>query len=111
MIDRKAVGRKIKYYRVQAGKTQQEVAEALNFSYNYLSQIERGLSKTSLEKLSIISTYLGVSVQSLIADVNQDVPEYLTTDIIERMNNLPPEDKRHLLVIIESFIDRNNLKK
>lgn len=42
MINYVAIGRRVKKYRNQANMTQSELAEKLNISVSYVSQIERG---------------------------------------------------------------------
>ena len=45
------IGLNIGYYRRARHMTQIELAEALNISSNYLSQVERGCKSFSLDKL------------------------------------------------------------
>lgn len=41
------LGKRLKYYREQAGLTQEEMAKAVGLSHHYISGIERGAHKCS----------------------------------------------------------------
>lgn len=60
------VGRRIRSIRMSKGITGQRLAQMARISAPYLSEIERGLSEVSGEKLLRIATSLGVSVQTLL---------------------------------------------
>jgi len=60
------VGRRIRSIRVSKGITGKSLAKMAEISAPYLSEIERGLSEVSGEKLLRIASSLGVSVQTLL---------------------------------------------
>ena len=60
------VGHKIRSIRMSKGITGQRLAQMAKISAPYLSEIERGLSEASGEKLLRIANSLGVSVQTLL---------------------------------------------
>ena len=66
MIDYKVVGRRIRYYRIERGITQEELAFQINTSAAYVSNIERGIKKPSLQKLSEIAEVMHVTVNDFI---------------------------------------------
>lgn len=66
MIDYKVVGRRIRYYRLDRGITQEELAFQINTSAAYVSNIERGIKKPSLQKLSEIAEVMHVTVNDFI---------------------------------------------
>lgn len=55
----------IKTYREQAGLTQTRLAEALRLNQGYISQIENGEKKPSLEIAQRIADFFGVGVDDL----------------------------------------------
>ena len=63
---RVALGQRIRTYRLSKGITGQKFAEMASISPAYLSEVERGRSAISGEKLARIASCLGVSLQSLI---------------------------------------------
>lgn len=54
-------------YRVRAGLTQEQVAQALGKSQSFVSDYERGQRRLDLVELDTIATVLGVKVESLVA--------------------------------------------
>ena len=54
------IGLNIGYYRRARHMTQIELAESLNISSNYLSQVERGCKSLSLDKLLQLAEILSV---------------------------------------------------
>lgn len=60
------VGQRIRASRTAKGWTGQKLAETAQISPAYLSEVERGLSEISSEKLMRIASALDVSVQSLL---------------------------------------------
>ena len=58
-VDYDQLGRRIKERRRALGHTQDTLAEALGVSVGYVSQIERGVTKVSLDTLASIAARLG----------------------------------------------------
>jgi transcriptional regulator with XRE-family HTH domain len=61
----KNLGKNIKKYRKKANLTQQELANKLNISLNFMRKIEVAFSKPSLDMLIKIANGLDVSVSDL----------------------------------------------
>lgn len=59
------LGLNITYYRRAQKLTQTELAEKINVTSNYLSQIERGLKTVSLPTLMDIAEQLGITEMDL----------------------------------------------
>lgn len=49
-IDYKLLGNRIKEQRIAKGTTQEHFAEQMDVSVGYVSQMERGITKISLER-------------------------------------------------------------
>ena len=62
LIDYRLLGDRIRQQRRNKGRTQENFAEYLNVSVGYISQIERGITRVSLERLVDISHYLDCSI-------------------------------------------------
>lgn len=67
-LDYQQIGQRIKEKRKNCNISQQEMANHLNFSYQHISNIERGMTGISLELLVQISNLLQVSVDYLLQD-------------------------------------------
>ena len=79
-IDYKLLGNRIKEQRIAKGTTQEHFAEQMDVSVGYVSQMERGITKISLERLSIISDYLNCDMGFLLEGVNSNDEVYLEKD-------------------------------
>lgn len=66
MIDYILIGKRIRFYRQQMGLTQESLAFDINTSAAYVSCIERGKKKPSLQKLVEIAESLNISVNDLL---------------------------------------------
>lgn len=55
MVNYAAIGQRVKKYRTKAHLTQSELAEALDVSTGYISQIECGHTQVSLNRLDSIA--------------------------------------------------------
>lgn len=66
MIDYIVIGSRIRQYRQERGITQEDLAFQINSSTAYISNIERGIKKPSLEKLVVIAEVLHVTVNDFI---------------------------------------------
>lgn len=66
--DRAEVGHRIKRLRLGQDLTVQELAKRSGVSPGYLSEVERGLSAVSVDKLSQIAEGLSVAVEALLGE-------------------------------------------
>ena len=103
MIDRR-IGERIKQRREELGLTQEQFAEQLGLTTNYISTIERGASFPRYAKLVAIINGLETSADSICCDVIEHTTEYRTTWLSEKIAGLPPEEQQRILEIIELLI-------
>lgn len=68
MIDYVAIGRRIQYYRLKKGYTQEYIAEKAGVSIPHLSRIENGSGKPSLQTLVNICNALNVTIDDIMQD-------------------------------------------
>lgn len=62
---REAIGHRIRRERVRLGLTQEQLAERLNLSPNYLAHLERGTRGASMRTLILLSAGLGIPIHAL----------------------------------------------
>ena len=67
-VDYKAVGKRIKVARINAGMNQESLAELVYVSPTHLSNIETGTTRVSLQTLVRIANALSVSTDDLLCD-------------------------------------------
>jgi transcriptional regulator with XRE-family HTH domain len=65
---RKPVGLAIKHQRLKLGLTQEQLAEAADLHWTYISGIERGVRNVSIVNLFQIATALKLRVRDLVKD-------------------------------------------
>ena len=70
---RKQFGRKLRSIRKRRDMTQEQFAELLDISVDFLSLVERGLNAPSFESIEAFSITLGISVRDLF-DFAPEVP-------------------------------------
>ena len=62
----KKFGKNVKIERIKKDLTQEQLAEIMNVSQNYIASIERGKANMSLVKIYELSNYLNVNIKTLI---------------------------------------------
>ena len=67
-IDYRAIGSRIRKYRLERGLTQENVSEYADLTPAHYSHIERGNTKPSLPTLISIANVLDVSIDDLLCD-------------------------------------------
>ena len=98
-VDYSAIGQRIKSTRKARGMTQENLAEALGVSVGYISQIERGVTKISLDTLAAVATYLNCELSELATGVSVGHTHYLERELGMLTASMTGERKRLLLAI------------
>ncbi len=70
---RKQFGKKLRSIRKRRGMTQEQFAELLDISIDFLSLVERGLNAPSFESIESFSIILGIPVKDFF-DFSSDLP-------------------------------------
>lgn len=104
-IDYKLIGKHIKAQRLQKGITQEIFAERMNVSVGYISQLERGITKISLERLASISETLECDMNYLIEGVSSVDRQYFSKDFNELYQQLNSNEKRLLAILVKDYLD------
>lgn len=108
MID-KRIGERIKQRREQLGLTQEQFAERLGLTTNYISTVERGASFPRCEKLLAIINGLETSADAIFCDVITHT-EYRSGILSEELKELPAEEQQRILEIVELMIKQAKKK-
>ncbi len=96
-IDYRVMGQRISRLRKERGFTQEELAERMEITNSYLSNIERNRSIPSLEILIRLCTVLDVTPNDILLGVNYNSKEYLQSDLSSALEQCRPEEKRLIL--------------
>jgi transcriptional regulator with XRE-family HTH domain len=72
---RKQFGKKLRSIRKKRGMTQEQFAELLDISIDFLSLIERGLNAPSFESIEAFSITLGIPVKEFFDFSPDNAPQ------------------------------------
>ena len=104
-IDYKLIGRRIKERRLLANYSQEQLAWEAELSATYISYIENGTKKASLESLVSICNVLGITLDSLLTG-NQIHSNYdYQTDIAMIMKGTSSTEKRLIYELIYALVN------
>ena len=105
-----SIGKNLKLYRKQKHMTQDIVAERAGLSKNYISQIELGLKKPSVETLIRLANAIGVSSDLILADLIDESFPAKVSALNEKIKDPPMEDQKFILNILDCIIHELNNK-
>lgn len=104
-IDYKRLGKNIKYYRKQKQLTQEQMAEQLELSLGFISQVERGITKMSLDTLVDMCELLGCSVAELLDNVQTDRKKTELDDFLALYEKLPKRDQGLFYCMLKAYVE------
>lgn len=100
-IDYKQIGSRIKQVRKERRLTQEHLAERLSVSVGYVSQLERGVTKISLDTLAEIASILNCELAYFLDGVTLQQDSYLQQEMQTIFSKLSPDRRRMLLEIAQ----------
>lgn len=103
MID-KQIGIRVKQRREALGLTQEEFAEKIGVVAHYVSMIERGESFPRYEVLIALLNGLEAPSDFIFQDVLTATAQYKSSQLWEKIRDLPEEKKQNILIVVESLI-------
>lgn len=95
------IGKRIKSSRLEAGITQEELANKLNVSIAYVSRIERGGTTINLKRLIEIADILKVTPAFLLSGSTITSKDYLRQDLSEVLDRCNPYKQKLIYQISE----------
>ena len=101
------IGKRIQVIRKSKGFTQQQFAEKIGLSTNYISDIERGKSSARLDKLVLIINTLGCTADDVFADVIESGYKVKSSRLSDLLEGLPKEEKEKAFAILEVFLSKS----
>lgn len=99
------LGKRIQKIRRARGYTQQQFAEKVGLSTNYLSDIERGKSSARLDKLVAIINALECSADDVFADVIDCGCQIKSSRLSRRLEALPAAEQEKVFAVLETWIE------
>ncbi len=98
------IGKRIGQLRREKGYTQQQFAEIVGLSTNYLSDIERGKSSARLDKLVAIIDALQCSADDIFCDVIQHGYQIKCSRLSEQLEGLSPQEQEKAFAILNAYV-------
>lgn len=103
-VDYKLIGARIKEQRRLKGYTQEDLAEKLEVSVGYISQVERGITRISLDLLAAVSTVLECDMAVLVTGSAMNREAYMRDEIGALFGQLNPREKQLTLGFMELLV-------
>lgn len=101
-INYETLGRNLYFYRKKKKLTQEELAAALDLSVGFISQLERGITKPSLDTLSDICDYLDCPIGTILESSNTvNSPELL--EFTELYQTLPKKEQKLFFCMLNAY--------
>lgn len=101
------LGKKVKELRIENGLTQNQVAEALNVTPGYISNVENNRSAMTLRLLMYYAELTHVSLDALIGSIDSDYESTaLDYELAALTQKLSDEDKRKLVQTLKIWLPK-----
>ncbi|MCX4321313.1 MAG: helix-turn-helix transcriptional regulator, partial [Lachnospiraceae bacterium] len=95
------IGARLKQARREKDLTQEKFSEMLGISQKHYSEVERGITGLSVEKLIFLSNFFGISVDYLLkGEKDKDILPFVLIDVYE---SCPEENRTLLLDMLKSL--------
>lgn len=103
-IDYSVIGRRIRDKRKKLCITQDDMSDAIGITKHYISKIENGKVKPTLETLSEIGDYLEMDLSTLITGVSPYENRYLIDEYVELFKSASPDQKNTIISIMKYIV-------
>ena len=104
-MDRLTMGDRIKEIRKKQGLTQEQLAEKVDITLEYISQIERGLKIPSMQVFIKLVEVLDVSADYLLRDAVSTRNLYGDKQIGRKLEKLTPKQRVALEALMDTYIE------
>lgn len=103
-IDYPIIGQRIQRLRRQRGMTQEQLAEKLGVTVGYISQLERGVTKISLDTLGRICAALHGDMAAILSGASPEQASYRQDELMQKYARLTPTQKQLLLDFVDLLL-------
>ncbi len=105
-VDYTLIGSRIKQARKEKNYTQQALAKKLDVSIGYISQLERGITKISLDLLGALAVALEKDICYFVSESNLSASNYLFSEIDSEFAKLSPQNKQLTANFIQLLLNQ-----
>ena len=102
-LDYHQIGGRVREIRIKNGMTQEQLAEAANLSVPYISHIERGFKRPSLETLVRVAMALHVTADCLLSGLQPEDRSAFLVDVQELLDDCSLRERRVLLEVASAL--------
>lgn len=100
------IGKVCQQYRLKNNLTQNQVAELTGLEPRHISQIERGLSKGSIDTLLKLCNAYRITPDVILYDLLDDEVKRFVYIYDEKFKKLSKRDKESILYFIDYFLSK-----
>ena len=100
------IGKMCHEYRLKNNLTQNQVADLTGLEPRHISQIERGLSKGSIDTLLKLCNAYNITPDIILYDLLDDKTKDLVSIYEENFKKLSKKDKESIIHFIDYFLSR-----
>ena len=104
-MDAQKVGRRIQEVRKSRGLTQAELAQMVDLSTKYISNVECGFKTPKLNTFVAIANALQCDANQLLSDVLDVTTSQESGAVSRKLQALPVDEQRRLLRVLEVMIE------
>ena len=102
-LDDHQIGGRVREIRIKNGMTQEQLAEAANLSVPYISHIERGFKRPSLETLVRLAVALHVTADVLLSGIQPEDRSAFLADVQELLDDCSLRERQVLLDVASAL--------
>ncbi len=110
-LDYKIIGNRLQETRISKGLTQEKLAEQLDVSTAFLSRVERGSTKISLNRLSEICSILDIQEGYILNGSSNSSKNYLADDFNSLLKQCPSDKLKLIYNIAQVIVNNEGLIK
>ncbi|MBP3590906.1 MAG: helix-turn-helix transcriptional regulator [Clostridia bacterium] len=104
-MDKLTMGDRVQDTRKNRGLTQEQLAEKVDITVEYMSQIERGLKTPSMQVFIKLVEVLDVSADYLLRDTVSTRNLYGDKQLGSKLERLTPKQRVALEALIDTYIE------
>lgn len=98
------LGIRLREARKKKGFTQQMLADAVDVTEVYISQLERGMKRPSLAVFIQIVNALDVSADYILRDAVHTGKDFVYEEVAELLDGLTPKQRRGAIDILDAYV-------
>lgn len=108
-LNLKSIGSNIRHYRKQKNLSQENLAELVDVSSTYISQIELGKKLPALDVFIRLLIAINVPADLILAEVTTSTYEIKLSELNDKVKDLPIENQKLIYSVVDTMV--NEMKK